>query len=506
MRAYFLSLSTGILLGFAWNEILPAISLFVAFVPLFFILQEQNLHYMQVFHYGFISFFVSNFIISNWLFEASFWGGLSVMIINSFAQSLVVVLAHKTGKRSNNAITLISFVLFQLSFEYINFHWEFSMPPIDLGNWLGQIPQAIQWYEYTGILGGSLWILISNVLVYCVIISYMNNRTIRAIFFIIGEIIIILLPLYISKNIYENIKIIGVKSNFAIIQPNINPYTEKYNSSLFEQQIKRQIELANSVDFNDDICIVYPESSFPKYIEDKKMRSDKFIQNLDSLIINNENKSVLASCYSYDVVENDTIFYNTAFMLNSNSELQIYHKSKLVLGVEKIPFDFYFKFLKKLNIDFGGYTTSLSTDDCRQVFSNLKNTVRIAPVICYESVYGEFVTEFVKKGANCLAVITNDAWWGNTAGYKQHLMHSCLRAIENRKAVVRAANTGTSCFINLKGEIIDKAEDWTETVLTGNISTNEYLSFYTKHGDYIGKSALASSLLLIAFIGVKINN
>ncbi len=505
-KLYFLSISTGILLGICWNNILPAISLFVAFVPLLFVIQQPKLHYSQIFHYSFISFFLFHLGVAWWLFRSSIFGGLSIMLINSTAQSLVMLLVHKIRQKSNEQITLMAFVVFWLSFEYLHFHWELSIPTMNLGNWLGQVTQIIQWYEYTGILGGSLWILISNVIVYQIIISYRNGQRIKANILIFGEIILILFPILVSKNIEDKSNFNGYKINFTVIQPNINPYSEKYKSSLFKKQTERQIQLAQTADTLRPTCIVYPESSFPKYLDETKINNDKFIQTLNNKLITNENRAVIASCYTYKAYDNDTIFYNTAFMLKANYPPQIYHKSKLVLGVEKIPFDSYFRFLKKLNLDFGGYTNSLGIDNERNIFRSFSDSLKIAPVICYESIYGEFITQYVKKGANCIAIMTNDAWWGNTSGYKQHLMHAQLRAIENRKAVVRAANTGTSCFINAKGKISAQANDWQEAVLTSCISTNNYISFYTKHGDYIGRFAICISLILLIAAVVKLLN
>ena len=82
----------------------------------------------------------------------------------------------------------------------------------------------------------------------------------------------------------------------------------------------------------------------------------------------------------------------------------------------------------------------------------LGDGVKVAPVICYESIYGDYVSDYVGDGAQWLAVVTNDAWWRNTAGHKQHFSYAKLRAIEQRKWVGRAANTGISGFINPVGE------------------------------------------------------
>lgn len=501
-KAYLLSILSGLLFAVCWNGILPSVSLFIAFVPMLFVLHNRNFHYSQIFNFTFISFFLFHLGTVWWLCYSTFWGGLAIFIINSTAMAIVMTFVFKLYRKSNSFILLSAFVSFWLSFEYLHYNWELTWPFMTLGNWLGQSPFAIQWYEYTGVLGGSLWILLSNIILYIAIRKFLLKQTKLAVYFIVIEILIIILPLILSKTIYNTVKFKGKTIEFIVVQPNINPYTEKYDSTLFQQQINRQIELAQSNCSDKELCIVFPESSFPAYINEKNIDTDSLVQLLDNKLINNNITSLIAACYTYKTNGIDTTFYNTTFMLDSKYQAQLYHKSKLVIAVEKLPFADYFGFLKNTNLNFGGYTTSLGIDDNRKVFNSSIEALKIAPVVCYESVYGEFVGECIKQGANCLAVVSNDAWWGNTSGYKQHLMHSQLRAIESRKEIVRAANTGTSCFINTKGEIQSKAKDWTEAVLIGKISPNNYKSFYTKHGDYIGKLALFLAVVLIVFKGI----
>ena len=107
------------------------------------------------------------------------------------------------------------------------------------------------------------------------------------------------------------------------------------------------------------------------------------------------------------------------------------HKSKLVVGVEKIPYSDFLPFLEDLAIDNGGIVGSLGEEDSVKIFNT--SVGKIAPIVCYESIYPEFVAEQCRKGAELLCVITNDGWWGDTPGYKQHFSFSRLRAIENRR-------------------------------------------------------------------------
>src|SRR5690606_6469889 len=170
---------------------------------------------------------------------------------------------------------------------------------------------------------------------------------------------------------------------------------------------------------------------------------------------------------------------------------QKYIKSKLVVGVENFPFKSFLEpILGNVMIDLGGTVAMRATQKERSVFVNDIKNVNAAPIICYESIYGEFVTDYVKKGADFLAIITNDAWWSDTQGHEQHLSYARLRAIETRKSVARSANTGISAFINEKGEIVKQLGYLKKGTLTAEITTNDKQTFYVKYGDYIARISI----------------
>jgi apolipoprotein N-acyltransferase len=175
--------------------------------------------------------------------------------------------------------------------------------------------------------------------------------------------------------------------------------------------------------------------------------------------------------------------------------IEFYHKSQLVLGVEKMPYYKYFKFLDNFSADLGGTVGSLGVQEEPSVFK-FKGSVS-APIICYESVYAEYVTEYVKKGAGLLFIITNDGWWGDTPGYKQHLRYATLRAIENRRSIARSANTGISCFINQRGDIIQPTEWWVPTAIREEICENTEMTYYSENGDYLGRVTTFFTVLMI---------
>jgi apolipoprotein N-acyltransferase len=191
--------------------------------------------------------------------------------------------------------------------------------------------------------------------------------------------------------------------------------------------------------------------------------------------------------------------YNSAMFLAATDSLQIYHKSKLVVGVENFPYKNILQpLLGDAMLDLGGTVATKTTQKERSVFQ-IKNSAKVAPIICYESVYGEYVSDYVKNGAQFLAIITNDAWWGNTQGHQQHLSLARLRAIENRRWIARSANTGISAIIDDRGNILESLAYGTEGAIKGTVYPKTKVTFYTTHGDYIARIASLMGLFVLLF-------
>jgi apolipoprotein N-acyltransferase len=164
-----------------------------------------------------------------------------------------------------------------------------------------------------------------------------------------------------------------------------------------------------------------------------------------------------------------------------------------------MPFAGSLGFLEKYAINLGGMTGSLGVDTIQHAFRNRATGFTVAPSICYESVYGEYMGEFVKKGAQLIFIITNDGWWRDTPGHRQHCSYARLRAIESRRSIARSANTGISCFVNQRGDISQATEYWKPAAIKQAINANSEITFYTEHGDYIAR--ICSWLSLIGLIG-----
>ena len=258
--------------------------------------------------------------------------------------------------------------------------------------------------------------------------------------------------------------------------------------------------------------VIAPETTLPKpVLLDRFSKSDAF-RDLDGFTKTYPNSSFLSgitfvNAYSANQKPNKTAnFYrsgngwynsfNSSFFLQGDTTFDFYHKSKLVVGVEHIPYRSVLNpILKNSMIDLGGSVSTLSVQKERKVFRNGKHAV--APIICYESVYGSYVADYVNKGANFLAIITNDGWWNTSQGHKQHLSLARLRAIENRRSIARSANTGISAFINQKGDIEQSLAYGEKGSLKGEVVTSTKRTFYTTHGDYIYRVSMLTLVILL---------
>ena len=158
--------------------------------------------------------------------------------------------------------------------------------------------------------------------------------------------------------------------------------------------------------------------------------------------------------------------------------------------------------MKNYSITMGIARGTLKTDPESKTLNF--NGHKIGVPICYESAFGEYVSTFCKKGADLLFVITNDGWWGDTPGYRQHFEFSKLRAIENRRCVARSANTGRSGFFNQRGDVLQQTQYWVPDAIKATLKANTKITFYAKHGDYLSRIAVYLTFVLLITLIAKI--
>lgn len=521
-QRFLLSITSGLLISLAWTELSLGLVLLIALIPLlfveeFFYRNKNEYSSIRVFNQAYIAFLTWNIASTWWIYYASFFGAVGAVVCNSFLYALVFWQFHITKRKLGYSAGYISLMFFWCAFEYLHFNWDFDWPWLILGNGFSHNIKIIQWYEFTGTLGGSIWAILINILVFRIYLYYKENASNfskKILFWTFSTIAVITIPISYSIIRYFNYQEIVNPVNVVVTQPNIDPYNEKFSKKNVAEQLQIMLNLAYSLGDSNTDFFVAPETVIPyniweenlkesneiKYISSflKKFLNSEFILGASTLKEYKQGEKIPTSARQFSDTAIYYDSYNTAIMMDTNN-IQIYHKSKLVTGVEKIPYPEYMSFLNSLAVDLGGSTGTLGIQSDRTPFLSKKKNIKIAPVICYESLFGEFVSEYVKNGANLIFVITNDGWWEDTPGYKHHLTYSCLRAIETRRSIARSANTGISCFINQRGDIIQPTKWWKESAIKEQLNVNNKITFYVEFGDYIGRISAFITVLIILY-------
>lgn len=537
MKYIFLSLISALLLSISWPTYGIPFFIFFAFVPLLLMEQEiskfSKIHKKgwAVFGLTYLAFFIWNVVTTGWLYHAKNPDGnnslLAVaipVIVNSLLMSLVFQLYYWYKKVRGTYFGLVFFVAIWISFERFHLNWEFTWPWLNLGNAFSEYPQLIQWYDTIGATGGSFWILLINVFAFYTLRIWQAGRIRKDLVKNISILTaIIVLPLLISiykYNSYQE-KPVGEVTTL-LLQPKLDPYTEKYSKDSL-QILGELLTLAEENSKTKVDFFIAPETAFPG----NGSLSENGFNKSTSIAIAKEflgkhpqsifltgastHKFLFDEAYTedYSTKIQEGVWvnsYNSALQIIPNQNVEVYHKAKLVPGVEIFPYIRYLKpILGDAMLDFGGANSSLGIDKERKVFSNRFNKAKMAPIICYESIYGEYVTDYVKNGANLLAIMTNDSWWDNTEGHKQLLSYARLRAIETRREIVRAANSGISAHINARGDILQDTFYDDRTALLVKANLLEEKSIYTKIGDLISRIAIfVLGFLIIYHFGERI--
>ena len=545
-----LALLSGLMLAVSWptNGFTPLI--FTAFVPLIFL--QDKIGSLQVnetasqrigsvFGLSFLTFLVWNALTTWWVWNSTPAGSIAMILLNSTFMATTFWFYHFTRKKIfNNKKGYFLLILFFLAFENLHLNWQLNWPWLNIGNVFSHNHTWVQWYEFTGIAGGTVWVLLANLLFYNVIRStsqQVNKSTSQRVVSVVYFLAIVFVPIIISKIMYNSYEEKGEDVEIVVVQPNIDPYNEEFRISA-EENLNRNFRVAEPLITDRTRFVVSPESSIQENIWLEKINSYYSINELKLFTKNHDvtyiigastcgmasDRKDFAARKFYDADEY-YYAYNSALSINDTSDIQIHQKSKLTPGVEMMPSWWFLRPIKHLAIDLGGTVGTLKSEDKVMVFSYERQhgnettrqrdneTTRgkdlesqkynVAPLICYESVFGGYVTEFVREGANLIFVITNDGWWGDTQGHRQHFEMSKLRAIENRRGIARSANTGISGFINQRGDVIEQSNYWEPIALRNTLNVNDEITFYSQHGDYLYRIASLIAVLLLCFSFVK---
>ena len=535
MKYIILSLLSAILLSISWPTYGIPFFIFFALVPLL-ILEHDITKFSSIKNKGwaifgltYLCFIIWNIVTTGWLYGAknpdgtnSLFAVVVPVMLNSLFYSLVFQCYHWYKKAQGTYFGLVFFVAIWMVFEKFHLSWELTWPWLNLGNAFADYPKFIQWYDTLGSTGGSFWILIVNVYAFYTLRIWEAGRKQKSL--IINSAVLICfigLPMIISLVKYENFNEKPIGSvNVLMLQPELNPYTEKYSKDSLTI-LNDLLTLAETNSKGQIDYYIGPETSLPGFgsISETGFEQSELLNKVKEFLVKHPKSVFATGISSHKFYKNESektatsyqtsqgIFvdsYNSAVQIIPNQKVEVYHKGKLVPGVEIFP---YVNVLKPLlgdaMLNLGGTVASLGIDKERKVFSNSFNKGKIAPIICYESIYGEFTGEYVKKGANFLGIMTNDSWWGVTQGHQQLMAYARMRAIETRREIARSANSGISAHINARGDVVSDTFYGDKTTLFAKVNLYNKITFYTKAGDLLSRICIFVLGFLLFYNWIK---
>ena len=516
-RNIILALTSGLLLGLPWSVSALFFVVFFAWVPLL-LLEADIRHHPNpyaIFNYAFISFLLWNILGTWWIFQVHPLGSILIIIANSLLQALAFWLASRC--RTILRIPLLfPFVLIWMGYEHLHLSWDLAWTWLNLGNALATAPKLIQWSEFTGVRGGTLWIILTNLAVLRVFETFRAKSPGAIVRVGAATLVLLVMPTVVSYQIFRNVKADGETVNIALIQPNLDPYTEKFDPKNYAQHVEAFFRTAEAIVDDQTQYLFGPETLIVDQIDESDPSASIYYRNLLKFRSKYPKLNILLGVHSYRKLSDKNIppgsrfnreenFYyeafNTALFLpaGSASAPQFYHKTKLVPLFERMPFVQYLGFLGKYSLELGGYTGTYSLRQESTVFRLPDASVAILPIVCYESIFGPYCSRNLPEEKGFICMITNDGWWKNTPGYQHHFNFSPVRAIENRRDFVRVANTGISAIINARGMVVDRTTWWKKATLNGKVHLRGGQTFFARHGDYLGRISLVCGGLLVFY-------
>lgn len=480
------SIISGILLGLSFQKFNFFLFAWIAFVPLIYCIYKNNLKYSAL--YGFVTGIIYSLIAFNWMFLFLLINTKSIVAASVTAlffwiyQSIYFILWSVIScfiKRNNSWIFAFFVSSLWIVFEYVKNYFLSGFPINLLGYSQCSFLPLIQFADVFGVYGISFVIILIN----CSLFYWLYNKNKKHL--IITVIIISLLFVYgfikmnqISKiNSKEEIKV-------GVVQPNI-AQEKKWRENLKNEIIKNIYDAAQY--FRDRNCevILYPETLLPRLLEqNEEMQS--FVRNI-SLYSN-------LSLIGGKTVENKNL-YNSIFLISKEGNIvDKYKKKHLVLFGEYVPFEnFLVKLLEKVNL-----TDNFSKEQELRVFYFDKCILGIN--ICSENYYPYLSRELVLKGATILTTHSNDAWCDGLSYPYQHFVLNIFRAIENRKYLIVASNTGISGVVAPTGKILKQTKNQEQSCFEETVYTNDYITVYDKIGDLFVYLCIIYNILIILYI------
>lgn len=496
---------------------------------------EAGLRGMNLRIYGVLVLW--NALTTFWVCNATVGGGIFAVLANALQMAVIFALFRVSRKVFRGSVPYLFLAAMWIAWERFYFSAQISWPWLTLGNAFARTLTLAQWYEYTGALGGSLWVWACNLGLFGLMVSLADGRFFRwngkaKAVSLLGCAAVLFAPMVLSAVIWNRYEETDEPLEVLIVQPNIDPYhkfqalSQGAQNAIVEGQIRKALQDRLHDSTASRLLILVPET-FTADVTTNHIPESGTWRKFTELMKEYPGTSMLfgASSHTYSTgprpswnarparwpvpeeapasemrpVKYDSGWvtaHNSALMADGDGSTEIFHKSKLVVGVEMTPWPAFFT---KIDDLLGGVMGRCVGQE--EITLLHAGEIPLGCAVCYESVYGEYCTGYVRKGARLLTVITNDAWWGDTPGYRQHLSYSSLRAIETRRDIARCANTGISALIDQRGRILRQTPWWEMATIRGTVNLSDRETFFVRNGDITGRlCTLVFGLLFLALI------
>lgn len=478
------ALLIGVLLSAAW----PPVNLFpLMWLGLWLLLREVRVSdsISQAMVRVYLPLVVWNLGTTYWLLMATVAGGAAAILANAVVLAIPLGLAWPWLKKGAGGwVNALSAASVWILFEWLHTRWELAWPWLQLGNGLAAWPIMYQWIGLTGIFGLSFWVFTSVALIP---VEYSQRTSWKPFAWFTS------VPLVLSVLLY----FLWIPSPersvpVTVVQPNYDSYLRMGGYAEPITPLLGLFELTDSVRTDESKLILWPENSLMDDIYDNFPRESQYL--LEAAARDRDATFITGATYmEIFPVDTDVSLvrrfgngvpfkaYNSALAWPTNDTLRIYQKRHLVPIVETIPWLRFLEAIDVIGIDFPQMN---SYHRGQEVVNFNTGYGLVSTMICYDSVFPNWVRQTVREGAIFVTVITNDGWWGNTSGHHQHFEFARLRAVETRRAVLRSANNGISGVIDANGNILTKTDYWLRTGFTYHTPVYTTTTPYTQYGDW----------------------
>ena len=515
-----LSLAAGISMSLAFPPLQSGFLAYVTLVPFFFLLENKT--FGESFKWGYITGFFHCATMLYWINWVTVVGGVAAILYLPLYFSLFALVFHFLRSRIGDKVIFFAPFLW-VGMEYLRSLSEFGFPWTTLGYSQSYYTVLIQYASITSVFGVSFWIVLINVLVYQLIKKRKNHKAV--VIYALSILLLFILPLLYGKMVMREIIPSDPSLRVALVQGNIDP-REKWNNDSRDVSFDTYERLTYEIAKENPDCIIWPETATPCYLRYQGSYLQRVRDQIDSLGI----PLITGTPDFFYQKDGSYKTYNSVFLLLPNDiSIQYYAKIKLVPFGERVPYQDAFPFiyiktlLDYLELGQGDWSVGqketvfqlpmkqndgISEIESAELKKIRNSELKFSVAICYESVFNDFVRKFVAKGAEFLVVITNDAWFGNTSAPHQHAQMAVFRAIENRIAIARCANTGISGFIDPFGRMYNTTKLFTEAAVVDSVPLRNTETFYTRHGNIftVVVSAIALCVTFTVYIAKKIND